>query len=221
MNESFRLGPDSVYRCDGFQHFVWQRHGFGTRTASPDVAITLRQIHSDKAVNVRGLKDREKEGDALVTDEVGVSIGVRTADCVAILLLDSRQRAISAVHAGWRGSSKGVVKRAIEKMMADFNVRQGDIYAAIGPCIRGCCYEVGRDVATHFVHYSPEWPPDKEKCKLDLPKINYRQLLEAGVPEEHIFDSGLCTACQDAQFFSYRREPENPGRMVASICRLA
>jgi polyphenol oxidase len=209
----FRLGSDGIYRCEALAQFVSLKHGFGTRIANPEVDVTLRQIHSDHVVNAAGLKNRECEGDALVTGEIGKCIGVRTADCVPILLVDSRNCAVAAVHAGWRGTAAGIVKHAVEKMNADFGTSAPDLYAAMGPCIRACCYEVGPEVAAHFNLTG--------RCNLDLPDANRRQLETAGLAPEHIFDSGLCTACHAEQFFSYRREPENPGRMVAAICRLA
>lgn len=221
MVNSFRLGPDGIYRCDAFQDFLWQKHGFGTREANPPVDVTLRQVHSDVVVNAAGLRDREREGDALVTEEIGKCIGVRTADCVPILLLDSRNRAVGAVHAGWRGAVSEIVRHAIEKMHDDFDTSPADLYAAMGPCIRGCCYEVGEEVESHFAPLFPEWEPKPGKRKVDLSQANRRQMEAAGVRPDRIFDSGLCTTCQPSQFFSYRREPQNPGRMVASICRLA
>jgi YfiH family protein len=220
VNCSFRLGTDGIYRCDGFQEFVWQRHGFGTRQANPSVDVTLRQIHSDRVVNAHALNDREAAGDALITDEIGKSIGVRTADCVAILLLDCKKRAVAAVHAGWRGTAARLVKRTIDGMRGSFGANAADIYAAIGPCIRGCCYEVGSEVETQFAALFPEWEPARGKRRLDLPEANRRQMQAAGVNADRIFDCCLCTTCQSAQFFSYRREPENPGRMVAAISRL-
>ncbi|MGA8029800.1 MAG: peptidoglycan editing factor PgeF [Bryobacteraceae bacterium] len=221
MNDSFRLASDGVYQCDAFQEFLWQKHGFGTRLGNPAADITLRQIHSNRVLNANGLTDREREGDALVTNEVGKSIGIRTADCVPILLLDCRNRAIAAVHAGWRGTALEVAKCAIQQMSGDFHTAAADIYAAIGPCIRDCCYEVGSDVAESFLPLFPEWEPAAGKRKLNLPEANRRHLEASGVIPSRIFDCGLCTTCQSAQFFSYRREPENPGRMLASICRLA
>lgn len=219
--DSFRLGTDGIYRCDAFQPFVWQKHGFGTRAGNPDADITLRQVHSDRVVNAAGLQDRAREGDALITDEIGKCIGVRTADCVPILLLDCRNRAIGAVHAGWRGTAANVVRLAIEKMHADFDTVPGDIYAAMGPCIRDCCYEVGAEVAERFSNDFPEWQSESGKRKLNLPEANRRQMENAGVAAQRIFDCDLCTTCQPAQFFSHRREPENRSRMVAAICRLA
>lgn len=222
MISSFRLHPDGLYRCDAFQDFIWQEHGFGTRHASPKHAITLKQIHSDQVFNAHGVKDREQEGDALVTDQICLEIGVRSADCVPILLLDTGKRAVAAVHAGWRGSAANLVCRTIEKMNSDFGTNPGDIYAAIGPCIRACCYEVGKDVAARFTQLFPEWgEEDRASRCIDLPEANRRQLVQTGVRDDRIFDSDLCTTCQPEQFFSYRREPENPGRMVSAIQRLS
>ena len=216
----FLLGADHIYRCADFQHFLWQSHGFGTRMASPPLAITLRQIHSAQVCNAHPLTDRQCEGDALVTDDIGRRIGVRTADCVPILLLDSRRRAVSAVHAGWRGTVAGIVAHAIEKMQLDFASQPADIFAAFGPCIRECCYEVGPEVAVRFSKLFPEWPPVTGKRHLDLAEANRRHLSAAGVPASQIFDSALCTVCRPEHFFSYRREPQNPGRMLSSIARL-
>lgn len=220
MRESFRLGLDGIYRCDGFQQFVWQQHGFGTRENSPRVDVTLRQIHSDRVLNAHNLSDREREGDALITDEINKSIGVRTADCVPILLLDSKRRAIGVVHAGWRGTAAGIATRAIEQMRADFATHPADVYAAIGPCIRACCYEVGPEVASQFDAAFAD-PAAAGKFKLNLIEANRVQMAAAGLHPARVFDCGLCTTCQSAQFFSYRRQPENPGRMIAAISRLA
>jgi len=222
IQQSFRLGADSIYRCEGFQEFVWQKHGFGTREGNPGADVTLRQIHSDRVVNANGSGIRECDGDALVTDEIGRSIGVRTADCVPILLLDAKNRAIAAVHAGWRGTAARVVMQAIERMRSDFGTNANDIYAAVGPCIRGCCYEVGREVAEQFEASSVQTVGGGSgKHLLNLAQANRQQMETVGINPGRIFDCGLCTTCQTAQFFSYRREPENPGRMVASISRLA
>ena len=220
-SDSFRLDSDGIYKCEAFQEFGWQTHGFGTRVSSPPVDVTLRQIHSGCVVNAAGIEDRSRQGDALVTNEIGRSIGVRTADCVPILLLDSKNRAVAAVHAGWRGTAAEIVRCALEQLASDFESAASDIYAAIGPCIRSCCYEVGPDVARQFARFFPDGTPRVGNTRLNLPGINRRQMEEAGVLPARIFDCALCTACHSDQFFSYRREPGNPGRMIAAISRLA
>jgi YfiH family protein len=173
-------------------------------------------------VDAAGVRDREQEGDALITDKAGLSIGVRTADCVPLLMLDGNKRAIAAVHAGWRGTAAEIAKRAVEQFASAFGSAPADLFAAVGPCIRECCYEVGEEVALQFSKQFPEWgEEDRANRNLDLVQANRRQLIAVGVPAHQIFDSGLCTACISTQFFSYRREPDNPGRMVSAIKRLA
>lgn len=221
FEQAFRLGPDGTYRCAAFEEFEWVQHGFGTRHANPVANVTLRQIHSDCVVNAHGVRDREREGDALITDETGRSIGVRTADCVPILLLDAKNRALAAVHAGWRGTAAGVVRRAIERMGTEFGTDAGDVYAAVGPSIRACCYEVGPEVAEQFDAAVRRRSAQDGRHRVDLAQANRQQMEAAGVQAERIFDCGLCTMCESTQFFSYRREPGNPGRMTAAICRLA
>jgi YfiH family protein len=185
------------------------------------VDLTLRQIHSDQVWNAHALLNRQVEGDALVTSDPGCAIGVRTADCVPILLLDAGRRAVAVIHAGWRGTAAAIAARAVEKMQLDFGSRPVDIHAALGPCIRECCYEVGPEVAANFSTLFPEWPATNGRRHLDLPEANRRHLTAAGVPAGQIFDSGLCTFCLPEQFFSYRREPQNPGRMISAIRLLA
>jgi YfiH family protein len=224
MTNSFRLGPDGIYRCEAFQEFIWQKHGFGTRDANPKADITLKQVHSTRVWNVNGWEPqhREQEGDALITDDTAKSIGIRTADCVPILMLDCRRRAIAAVHAGWRSTAGELVKATVEQMTRDFGTSPADIYAAFGPCIRACCYEVGQDVVEQFAPWFPERRGREEWArKVDLAETNRRQLQAAGVLSARVFDCHLCTACQSGQFFSFRREPENPGRMLAVISRLS
>jgi YfiH family protein len=224
MNNSFRLGPDGIYRCDAFQEFIWQKHGFGTRDANPEADFLLKQVHSTQVWNVNGWKpqQREREGDALMTDCTGKSIGIRTADCVPLLLIDTKNRAVAAVHAGWRGTSEEIVRITLEHMAQDFGTAPQDVYAAIGPCIRECCYGVGSEVAARFRPWFPEWQFEQSAARnIDLSGTNRRQMQAVGVPADQVFDSGLCTACQTGQFFSFRREPENAGRMVAAITRLS
>ena len=169
--------------------------------------------------DARTLTDRTKEGDALVCDEIGKSVGVRTADCVPILLLDSRRRAIAAVHAGWRGTASCIVQNVVDTMHTQYGSRQEDLFAAIGPCIQACCYEVGSDVADHFKGWASDSHLNRTKQFLNLPGINRLQLLSAGLSKLQVFESGLCTRCQADHFFSFRRESENPGRMISAICR--
>jgi len=217
----------SVLQCAAFLEFEWLDHAFSARhtgdwlAAHP--ALTLRQIHSNLVFRSDGLSDRQCEGDALISNEAGRRIGVRTADCVPILIADERTRAVAAVHAGWRGTASRVARAAVEKMTFEFGSRPEDLHAAMGPAIRECCYEVGAEVVRELAPLFPEWPAEEKPGKrhLDLVEANRRILHEAGVSASRIYDCGRCTYCEPEFFFSYRREPANPGRMVSSIVRVA
>jgi hypothetical protein len=223
-NASFRKDADEIYRCESFERLGWLEHGFPTKSSRmPDVAITtLRQVHSAEVFDANGLSDRQCEGDALVSNQPGKWIAVRTADCVPILLADHRTRAVGAIHAGWKGTAASIVRRAIERMSASFETDVIDIHAAIGPAIRVCCYEVGRDVAARFEELFPEGirPHSRDgRVMLDLVEANRRILTASGVPAAQIYDSGLCTFCCREEFHSYRRDPSDRGRMVSFLSR--
>jgi purine-nucleoside/S-methyl-5'-thioadenosine phosphorylase / adenosine deaminase len=217
MAPNFALGMDRILRCTVFAQLDWQTHGFGTRHGNPSADVTLRQVHSDRVLHACGLTDRCCEGDALVSDVAGLSIGVRTADCVPILLIDVEHRAVAAVHAGWRGTAAGIVSRAFETMRARFATDVDSVHAAIGPAIQACCYEVGPEVVARLAPLFPEWPAEPGRRKVDLPEANRRHLLSAGIAADRIYDCGLCTYCQADLFFSYRRDPKDPGRMLSAI----
>ena len=219
-SDIFLLEPDGILRCISFLDFEWLDHGFGTRAASPPVDVTLRQIHSATVWNATGLYDRQQEGDALVSNQIGLRIGVRTADCVPLLMVDARAHTVAAIHAGWRGTADEIVIHTLNSLHQEFGCNANDIHVAIGPGIRDCCYEVSVDVAKRFAPFFPEWPALRSDRKIDLVEANRRQLLSRGIPAAQIYDSGLCTACSIDKLFSYRREPDNPGRMMASVCRL-
>jgi len=201
---------ENVYRARPLAQFGWLEHGFGTRLFQPPEALaTLRQIHSDVAVYA----DRAgclAEGDALLTDKPGQAVGVKTADCLPILLVDGRHRSVAAVHAGWRGAVSRIAQKTLEAMAARWNSRPEDLHAAIGPGIGPCCFEVGPEVAIQF----GEAP---ERTCIDLPEFIRRQLLAAGVPERQIYAAGLCTFCHPALFHSFRRDREKAGRMISVI----
>jgi polyphenol oxidase len=189
---------------------TWIQHGFGTRTESrtPGELASLTQIHSDFVLfadhaGVCG------EGDALVTNRPGLALSIRTADCYPIFLADARNRAIAAIHAGWRGTAAHIVAKTLERMTSEFGTTPSDVYAAIGPGIGVCCYEVGEEVARQFGY--------DVRTHLDLVSENRKQLETAGVPSQNIEALGVCTFCDAERFFSYRREKEKAGRMTSFI----
>jgi hypothetical protein len=168
---------------------------------------------------------------------------VRTADCAPVLLVDPKKRAIAAIHAGWRGTLARIVTKTIGHLQMEFGSGPQDLLAAIGPTIGGCCYEVGTEVASAFAAKFPnasdffdelrtgdepnplQWlnmmppghQPPPNKVLLDLKKANRAQLLEAGVPEENIFITQLCTSCDVNRLFSYRKEGPSSGRLMSVI----
>jgi hypothetical protein len=141
----------------------------------------------------------------LITNRAGILLGVRTADCPPILIVDERRRAVSAIHAGWRGAVAGIAARAVERLASEFGSRPEDLLAAIGPSIGGCCYQVGPEVASQFRGIFPERGDLDRKTRIDLSEAIRRQLVTAGIPRERIFAGAPCTLC-DPDFHSFRRD---------------
>ena len=156
--------------------------------------------------------------DALTTRTPGILLGVKTADCVPVLLADSRTGACAAIHAGWRGTVSSIVPRTLERMAAEFGTRAREVSAAIGPAAGACCYEVGSEVMEAFAKNFPDsgslFKPTREGHALvDLHRANREQLTKAGVSSERIHTAPLCTMCRTDLFFSYRREKRTTGRV--------
>lgn len=210
-----------LYQDEHLSQLDWLHHGFGTRQAgywlAEDEHASLDQIHSDTIIKAEGPRGRLGVGDGLITNAVGLMVGVRTADCVPILLADERRRAVAAVHAGWRGTLARIAARAVEAMVREYGTQPADLIAAIGPCIGSCCYEVGPDVARSFSALFPELPEPRGHAHLDLEEANRRVLAGAGVPAGRIHAGGLCTRCRAGDFHSYRRDGEQAGRLLAAI----
>jgi YfiH family protein len=184
-------------------------HGFGTRDAVlPDNMAGLKQIHSD-VVLVAANAGTCGDGDALITNRPGLAISIRTADCYPILLADDENRAIAAIHAGWRGTAAQIVRKTLERMTAKYETNPRRVSAAIGPGIGVCCYEVGEEVAERFGRNA--------RTHLDLVSENRKQLEAAGLPPRNIQALDICTFCNAERFFSFRRERERAGRMTSFI----
>jgi polyphenol oxidase len=207
----FYRGADQIYRVEELDAFAWLVHGFGTRHADiPGLfanLATLKQIHSSTCLPAGGRAGLIGEGDALLENSPGAVVAVRTADCIPILLIDERRRAVAAVHAGWRGTAAGIARRAIEAMGERFGTDAASLYAAIGPGIGECCFEVGPEVAAEFGRTG--------RVHLDLAAENQRQLHKAGVTAERIYASRLCTKCLSEDFHSFRRDREASGRLFS------
>jgi YfiH family protein len=151
-------------------------------------------------------------GDGLISHTAGLLIGIKTADCLPILLIDPSRRVVAAVHAGWRGTAAKIVQRAVSRMVERFECDPQSLEAAIGPGIGLCCFEVGPEVAREF----GPWESESKTC-LDLARINESQLADSYV--EKIHRSGLCTMCGKG-FYSFRRERDQAGRMLSYVGRI-
>jgi YfiH family protein len=229
---------------DSRENVLENRRRFQFSLGAADLPlVTLKQFHSD-VVHVFGTVPTDPcRGDASTTNRPGLLLGIQTADCVPILLVDPRKRAIAAVHAGWRGTLQRIVVKAIGKMQMEFATKPADLLAALGPAIGGCCYEVGTEVSSAYLAQFPnaaEWfdelrtgdepnplqwltmmppghqPPPKN-VHLDLRKANRAQLLAAGLSARNIFVSDLCTACRPDLLFSYRKQGPQSGRLLSVI----
>jgi YfiH family protein len=188
------------------------------------------QVHGSDLRVVRGLKDTQSERehcDGLATDTAGLLLGVKTADCVPVLLGDSQTGACAAVHAGWRGTLAGIVKHALGRMREEFGTDPGQVRVAIGPAALACCYEVGTEVIEAFRAKSSNsdslFTPTREGHALvDLHEANRRQLVASGVSVERIHLLPLCTMCRPDLFFSYRHDRKlygRTGRLLSVIGR--
>jgi YfiH family protein len=216
----FHKDTRQVYRHAALDGFAgWLDYGFGTRFSvgwPPSPLASLRQVHSSACIAADGRTGVLGEGDALITTTPGVYIGVRTADCPPILIVDPRRRAVAAVHAGWRGTAAQVAVRTVEKLREIAGSRPEDLVAIIGPGICGQCYQVGPEVAMEFRPWFPERTDLEGRTLLDLAEANRRQLIAAGVAGSRIHAGAPCTACGGEEFFSHRARPANAGRMVSA-----
>jgi YfiH family protein len=212
--------------------------------------ISLRQIHSDLIHRVNGgpadaIPSQLLVGDGIITDAPGPVLSIQTADCLPVILVDPKRRAVGVFHAGWRGTVKRIVEKGVGEMRKNFRSDPRNLIAAIGPGVRACCYDVGEEVRTKFAmqftyadtlfRELKESDPVREKYPLlfmtarapghselptklflDLVEANRRQLLDAGVLAKNIEATSPCTACHTDLLFSFRAEKGATGRMMAA-----
>ncbi len=158
--------------------------------------------------------------DAVVTGRKNVFIGVITADCVPVLLYDEKKEIVAAVHAGWRGTAKQILKNTINMMQEKFFCSTKDISIAIGPSIRQCSYEVGEEVITEVRKATGEgnyYNNKEDRYYIDLSSANTIQALKSGIPQENIWQSEECTFCNPERFYSYRYSKGCKGRQGGFI----
>jgi YfiH family protein len=195
----------------------WQMHG-------TDVRVVNSAEEAKPAENARG---ETVYCDAVVSNARHVLAGIKTADCVPILMGDPKTGACSAVHAGWRGTFAGIAFYAIERMTNEYGTRPEDLRVAIGPAAAACCYEVGSEVIEgfkeRFANADTLFTPTRDgHAKIDLLKANQDQLITSGVAVERIHTAPFCTMDRTDLFFSYRQEKKvlgKVGRLMAVIGR--
>lgn len=206
-----------TYQSSLLGRVPWLRHSFGTALAAPPPgARYLKQIHSNRVLEAAQC-DGATQGDALVTATPGVALGIRTADCIPLLIADSRRRAVAAVHAGWKGTLLEVAGAAVNRLRSDFGSQPVDLIAAFGPSIGPCCFEVGPEVAVQFAPLFPERQDLDRQTKVDLRLAVLRQLGAAGIPAGQIDATPPCTFCGGSEFHSWRRDRQADLRMLSTI----
>ncbi len=249
-----RCGP--VLRCQALEsvadHFFTTRHldlrgsdadaRQGWRLVATSIGVEperlerLVQVHGVGAIvlhasraAMKGSADRP-EGDILATNDSSVALAIQVADCAPILLADTRGRGVAAAHAGWRGTSRGIARAAVEVLRCEFGIRPSDLVVAIGPSIGPACYRVGEDLREAFLSAGhgqdavARWflgrGTERAGVRLDLWRANVEQLIADGVAPSSSHVAGLCTSTRADLFYSYRRDGRGTGRMAAVVrCR--
>ena len=216
----------------------------GSRSTS---LVAVRQVHSNRSVVLRAPfvgfgAEAVPEADGIITDQPGLLLGIQTADCIPVLVVDRVRRVVAGFHAGWRGTVERIVELGVETMRAEFGSEPGDLAAAIGPGIGPCCYVVGAEVLDRFTKnfsYAPELfsqravESDEQMgggnaglglcvdlrvdLVIDLTEANRRQLLAAGLRADTISVVGGCTGCHPELFYSHRTSGGHAGRMMSVI----
>jgi hypothetical protein len=181
---------------------------------SPATLATAGQVHGTRVVEVAA-SGHQPECDALISRVPGLALAVTTADCMSLLY--AAPGAVGAAHAGWRGTADGMPAATLSALCACASVAPSQVHVHIGPCIRGCCYEVGEDVAARFPALAVR--PTAGRPYLDLPTAARLALQGAGVPPDCIHDTGACSACEPFWYFSHRRDAGRTGRLwgVAAV----
>jgi hypothetical protein len=180
--------------------------------------LLLRQVHGAVVASAPWSEGAPPEADAAVAPEPGQLLGIQTADCLPVLLVDPVGQRVAAAHAGWRGTASGVAREAVRALVA-LGSRPRDLVAALGPGIGPCCYEVGDELRAAF---GPDGagcfsPGANGKPRLDVRAANVKQLVAVGLSSEAIHHLAECTRCRPDLYHSYRRDGTGAGRMISFV----
>ncbi len=212
--QSLNLGKSTN---DNPEHVIENRNLFFSALGTDMSKVAMSgQVHGTEIL----LADKpimEKGFDAIISNTAGLMIAVSTADCTPVLIYDTKNKAIAAIHSGWRGTAANITKKTLLKMNQQFNTKGSDCIAFIGVCIGYNAFEVGSDVAQHFDDSVKRVDLTTQKYFVDLKTANKHQLLQSGLKEENIEISNYCTVKNNDLFFSHRYEKGITGRMMATI----
>jgi YfiH family protein len=233
-------------RCGGVSHGSYSSLNLGERNGddrtrvqrnrdlvvktfdiAPGQLVTMNQMHGDRIWIIDrplspSTSSSEAPYDAILTDQRGIAIGVLTADCVPILLVDTRHLAIGIIHAGWRGTLLGIARKALHKMTLHFGTHPEDLLVAIGPSIGECCYEVDEAVMGPFRSSKWDWQAftrskGEHKWFMNLAEATIEQMRACGIRDEQCCCIQVCTACNTDMLFSNRVEGPRTGRQISFI----
>ncbi len=214
MNLGRGRGDDEATVCENYRIFL-------AAADLPSRVVSANQIHSDIILHAAEVPEAAPDCDGFVSAAPNLTLAVKTADCLPVLMEDSEAGVVAAVHAGWRGSAKGILCRALNQMER-LGAKRERVRAVIGPRIGVCCFEVKDDFVSEYRTLLGDFGDkflvfENDRIFCDLPALNRALLLENGVLEEHFEDSGLCTCCAPDLFFSHRASRGLRGTMAAMI----
>lgn len=215
------LGNTSLEHGDTADSILHRKNFLQSIGINYEDLVCARQVHG-KSVKYARQADKGKGAlsvdtaiagtDAFITDKKNLPLAIFTADCLSIFIYDPFTPAIGLVHAGWRSTKEDILTKTVELMTKTFVSRPRNLCVGFGPSLRSCCYEVGDDFSDIFSFGLIK--RNRDYC-LDLTGINKAQALGAGIKDNNIFDSGICTSCRNQEFFSYRREADMAGRIMS------
>lgn len=192
---------------------VEQRFGIqaSLTTCTQTHSATVRRAHREEAW-------RECEScDALISDEQGVALAIKVADCLPVTMLDPAHAVIANVHSGWRGAAQNITGATLDALARETAFDPDSAFAYLGPSIRACCFEVGEEVAVQFDARVVD--RTRAKAHVDLPAFTIDLLLARGFDAGRVYDSGICTRCDGSIFHSYRRDRDGHGRNLAVVAQ--
>lgn len=226
MNLAFNRGDNPESVTENYKRICKSAgFDFNSLTASAqDHNTFVRAVTSEnKGVGIYKPRDLQSV-DALVTNEKGVTLVTYYADCTPLFFVDTKKKAIGLAHAGWRGTVGRIGEKVVNKMTELYGTNPSDIVAAIGPAISVCCYEVDKPCADNFYALADldssrfVFPKENGKYMIDLLETNRQILVAAGVKNENITISDICTNCNSELLWSHRATKGKRGTMSAFMC---